>query len=596
MRPHLVLLNCLNCLAARVGIVFTCARRVLSGKPGSDIGIRAAACGNNGNKLGHDPSGGGVVPWPVLLVALATSLAFIVLFQTRRAPIPPICMVELEVVVRSLHDFRGSWLNRKVAEAAGWPPPRWPSRRAPSRDAMNGLDSKPETESRLAANCRASLCRSLQEWALQGKQREAAAIEALALRVVAEAAQAPAGGSLGDTQEPPAAAQIAERLRVQHDVALLCSAPWQRAVQGGVDESAWLQSAQRRGYTSAEAMARGMESMCRRLHRVQSNLLARGSTCRHWPEPCWPAPGVPFSRSVSWALQRLDVNALARYLVFAMSEEQLSNARSHLVEAARVARMANRVLVLPLVRVVLLGSHSQIDLSHPTFLSFPYPLPRSYPHFPPLFPFPLSLPLFAPHSPLSRARGCIPGEQQPDRPLAAPAALRLLGPRALGCGALDIPGALPAAGARSSQGALYMVSEFTGELLTFALGHVPTEHNTLLFNMPANKHDIENLVRKQYASQTSATPTPLLYPNPDPTYKHRSNKDVGEDKDVVLWFKTTWERVSFEPHTDDIALQQLPYKHELHYLAASIVQRLPKPFLALHFRSEFIAFRVVGTA
>ncbi|CAI5949946.1 unnamed protein product [Closterium sp. NIES-65] len=551
MRPHLVLLNCLNCLAARVGIVFTCARRVLSGKPGSDIGIRAAACGNNGNKLGHDPSGGGVVPWPVLLVALATSLAFIVLFQTRRAPIPPICMVELEVVVRSLHDFRGSWLNRKVAEAAGWPPPRWPSRRAPSRDAMNGLDSKPETESRLAANCRASLCRSLQEWALQGKQREAAAIEALALRVVAEAAQAPAGGSLGDTQEPPAAAQIAERLRVQHDVALLCSAPWQRAVQGGVDESAWLQSAQRRGYTSAEAMARGMESMCRRLHRVQSNLLARGSTCRHWPEPCWPAPGVPFSRSVSWALQRLDVNALARYLVFAMSEEQLSNARSHLVEAARVARMANRVLVLPL------GSNSRIDLSQPLPLC-------AYWDLAPLD----AAPWISPELFLLLARAAL---KEPSVGFTWFIPSFFFGVSG-GHGVWDgcFVGALLVGygtwGAWHVSGRADMVSEFTGELLTFALGHVPTEHNTLLFNMPANKHDIENLVRKQ------------------------------EDKDVVLWFKTTWERVSFEPHTDDIALQQLPYKHELHYLAASIVQRLPKPFLALHFRSEFIAFRVVGTA
>ncbi|CAI5489864.1 unnamed protein product, partial [Closterium sp. Naga37s-1] len=354
MRPRLVLLvDGLNCLAARVGNVFTCARRVLSGKSGSAIEIRAAApCGNNGNRLRHDPTGGGVVPWPVLLVALATSLALIVLLHTRRAPMPP--THELEAVVRPLHDLRGSTLARKVAEAAGWPPPRWPS-----RDAMNDLDSKSESESRLAANCRASLCRSLQDWASQGKQREAAAIETLALhesRMVAEAAQTPAAGSLGDTQDPPATAQNAERLRVQHDVALLCSAPWQRAVQGGVNESAWLRSVQRHGYTSAEAVARGITSVCRRLHRVQSSLLAPGSTCRHWPEPCWPAPGVPFSRS---ALQRLDLSTPGRYLVFAMSEEQLSNARTHLVEAARVARMANRVLVLPL------GSNSRIDLSHP---------------------------------------------------------------------------------------------------------------------------------------------------------------------------------------------------------------------------------------
>ncbi|CAI5949973.1 unnamed protein product [Closterium sp. NIES-65] len=646
MRPRLgLLVDGLNCLAARVGVVFTCARRVLSGKTDSAIEIRAAACGTNGNKMRHDPAGGGVVPWPVLVVALATSLALIVLLHSRRAPMPPICMDELEVVVRPFHDFRGSWL----AWTAGRLPPRWPTHGAPSRDAMNGLDS--ESESRLAAICRASLCRSLQDWASQGKQREAAAIETLALhesRMVAEVAQTQAAGSLGDTQDPPAAAQNAERLRVQHDVALLCSAPWQRALQGGVNESAWLRSAQRHGYTSAEAVARGMESVCRRLHRVQSNLLAHGSTCRNWPETCWPAPGVPFSRS---ALQRLDLSTPGRYLVFAMSEEQLSNARTHLVEAARVARMANRVLVLPL------GSHSQIDLSHPTFLSFPLSPPHFVSPISPLFSLPPLPPPFRPPLPRRACMGASQGSNSridlshplplcsywdltpfDAAPWISPELFLLLARAALkepsvgftwgamACGMGALWGM--ACGARHVgpwhvSGRADMVSEFTGELLTFALGHVPTEHNTVLFNMPANKHDIENLVRKQYVrcwqgaqslpllqphgchkTMYSATPNPLLYPLPDPTYKHRSDKDVGccgvvedqhrRDKDVVLWFKTTWERVSFEPHTDDIALQQLPYNHELHYLAARIAERLPKPFLAVHFRSEFIAFRVMS--
>ncbi|CAI5949935.1 unnamed protein product [Closterium sp. NIES-65] len=501
MRPRLVLLDGFHCLAARVGIYFT--HRILSGKPGSEPEICGAACAaHNGSKLRHDPPAGGVVPWPVLLVALVTSLALIVLLHARSAPIPPICMHELEV-------------------------PRWPGRRAPSREAMNGLDSKSESDSHLAANCRASLCRSLQKWALQGKQREAASIKTLALnesRVAAEDAAAPAAaaaGSLGDAREPPAAAQNAERLRVQHDVALLCSAPWQRAVQGGVDESAWLQSAQQHGFTSAERIARGMESVCRRLRRVQSSLLARGSTCRHWPEPCWPAPGVPFSRS---ALRWLDPRARRRYLVFAMSEEQLSNARSHLVEAARVARMANRILVLPLVRER--GSNSRIDLSQPLPLCAYWDL-----------------------APLDAA------------PWISPELFLLLARAALKEPSVGFTWVMSPNHNRSPFD-WDMASAFTGELLTFALGHVPTENNTVVLNMPANTGDIWELVRNQ------------------------------QDKDVVLWFKTTWERVDMYPCTDDISLRLLPYKHEWHYLAARIAQHLPERFLAVHFRSEFIAFRV----
>ncbi|CAI5487238.1 unnamed protein product [Closterium sp. Naga37s-1] len=45
-----------------------------------------------------------------------------------------------------------------------------------------------------------------------------------------------------------------------------------------------------------------------------------------------------------------------KYLVFAAVEEQLTNAKIHVIEAARVARETNRILVLPK------GSHSHLSL------------------------------------------------------------------------------------------------------------------------------------------------------------------------------------------------------------------------------------------
>ncbi|CAI5983170.1 unnamed protein product [Closterium sp. NIES-64] len=68
--------------------------------------------------------------------------------------------------------------------------------------------------------------------------------------------------------------------------------------------------------------------------------------------------------------------------------------------------------------------------------------------------------------------------------------------------------------------------------------------------------------------------------------------NVWSNRDVVVWFKTTWERVKFHPHTDDIALPMLPYQKSLHATAERLLARLPRPLIAVHFRSEFIAFRV----
>ncbi|CAI5476204.1 unnamed protein product [Closterium sp. Yama58-4] len=107
-----------------------------------------------------------------------------------------------------------------------------------------------------------------------------------------------------------------------------------------------------------------------------------------------------------------------------------------------------------------------------------------------------------------------------------------------------------------------LASEFLGQLLPFAMGHVPLEANTLDVKMPA-RDDTMALTLKAWS-----------------------------DRDVVVWFKTTWERVQFHPRTDDIALPMLPYQKSLHAMAERLLAHLPRPLIAVHFRSEFIAFRV----
>ncbi|CAI5990733.1 unnamed protein product [Closterium sp. NIES-65] len=62
-------------------------------------------------------------------------------------------------------------------------------------------------------------------------------------------------------------------------------------------------------------------------------------------------------------------------------------------------------------------------------------------------------------------------------------------------------------------------------------------------------------------------------------------------RDVVIYAKNTYER--FDRETDDMAHVLLPYAREWHLAAKRIVARLPKPFIGVHYRSEFIAFRLV---
>ncbi|CAI5934818.1 unnamed protein product [Closterium sp. NIES-65] len=140
---------------------------------------------------------------------------------------------------------------------------------------------------------------------------------------------------------------------------------------------------------------------------------------------------------------------------------------------------------------------------------------------------------------------------------------------------------------------------------------VPIPIRTTLYPSPHPSSD-RNVVewfkttweRVQFHSSTDHHTTHIrVHPYPrGPTCTHlyhslsltRSNRDVvvWSNRDVVVWFKTTWERVKFHPHTDDIALPMLPYQKSLHATAERLLARLPRPLIAVHFRSEFIAFRV----
>ncbi|CAI5967701.1 unnamed protein product [Closterium sp. NIES-64] len=113
---------------------------------------------------------------------------------------------------------------------------------------------------------------------------------------------------------------------------------------------------------------RRIDAVCARAREVEDGLLASirngsgaaTSACGDWPEACWPVPHMPFATLSDFPRRR--------YWVFAMSEEQLSNARRTssrrraslrcptasscfprplFIEATRLAPMPNCALVLP---------------------------------------------------------------------------------------------------------------------------------------------------------------------------------------------------------------------------------------------------------
>ncbi|CAI7761371.1 unnamed protein product, partial [Closterium sp. NIES-53] len=210
-----------------------------------------------------------------------------------------------------------------------------------------------------------------------------------------------------------------------------------------------------------------------------------------------------------------------KYLVFAMSEEQLSNARSHIVEAALLARMTNRILVLPKASRshVSLGRDLPVceywDLSHLAAAS-EWVSPQFF---------------------LLLARATLANPSVAFMWVESPYLER---------NAFHFD----------------LVTEFLGQLMPFTGGHVPLEANTLPVTMPTTNQKVAALL------------------------------NTTGDKDIVVWFKTTWERVEFSNNTDDSAFPLLPYSRHHHATAARLLALLPRPLIAVHFRSEFIAFRV----
>ncbi|GJP38745.1 hypothetical protein CLOM_g23160 [Closterium sp. NIES-68] len=317
----------------------------------------------------------------------------------------------------------------------------------------------------------------------------------------------------------------------QGDVGFVCSRAWKQGLLDRVPGSRYLTRAFRKERISLESVAAGADSVCKNVAEIE-RLLANGYTdasgtsnsssssslsgpdspCNHWPESCWPVPGMPFSKLSDFGRRK--------YLVFAAVEEQLTNAKIHVIEAARVARETGRILVLPK------GGHSHLAVGRPMPMCAYCDLAHLN-----------STEWVSPEFFLLVARAAF----------ANPS---------VGYLCVDTPElGRPCFGTEEIAGSL-------GAVFTLAMGHVPTKDNTIWLHMPARFDQIQSLL------------------------------DAWKHRDVVIYAKNTWER--YERETDDVSHIILPYAREWHLAAKSMAAKLPKPYIGVHFRSEFIAFRLAG--
>ncbi|CAI5532886.1 unnamed protein product, partial [Closterium sp. Naga37s-1] len=273
----------------------------------------------------------------------------------------------------------------------------------------------------------------------------------------------------------------------EDSAALLCSEGWQRAAMARAATSAYVGRAVKRNVTSLARIEAGVDAVCRGATRGR------------------------------------------RFLVFAYSLEQLSNTRSHLVEAARFAQATNRTLVLPK------GSRSRLSLARDLPLCDYFDLSRLGAHW------------ISPEFFLHLARAAV------NPPFAAAAA------KASPSVAFVHLQTSQVWRMTFNQGPLV---DMLSELVVYGMGHAPSRRNTVDVNMPVNSSVLFQQVHQ------------------------------WRNRDVLVWVKTTYDRVDFHLSTDDISFKMLPYSQTWHAMAHRAMARLPPRYIAVHYRSEFIAFNL----
>ncbi|CAI5505733.1 unnamed protein product [Closterium sp. Naga37s-1] len=301
-----------------------------------------------------------------------------------------------------------------------------------------------------------------------------------------------------------------------------------------------------------------------------------------------PFPPPPFPAQQSPSRPRLLVFGFSavsrpRFLVLGFSGKPTTYARMDVVEAARIAHMSGRILVLSKV------GDSHVSLAHPLPLCAYWDL------------FNLS------HAAMPKANAVPSIKDSPEKshsnasqasqsPQVLPSLphvawmspdLFLLLARAAAAAASpptngsDTSGSnsgvaglrSPAVGfvwvqSRHAQQAPFLhepLSAIIGHLLPYAMGHVPLPSNTLDLRLPVRADAVQVLMQ------------------------------AWQDKDVVVWVKAAAGMIEFDPPTGSLALASLPYSRQLHVLATSLLGTLNKSVMAVRLQPDMIAWRVLPT-
>ncbi|CAI5458551.1 unnamed protein product [Closterium sp. Yama58-4] len=83
----------------------------------------------------------------------------------------------------------------------------------------------------------------------------------------------------------------------------------------------------------------------------------------------------------------------------------------------------------------------------------------------------------------------------------------------------------------------------------------------------------------------------IIMPTNDTAVLKRLNN--WRNVDMLVWVKSTFGQVAFNPPTNAISFQMLPYSQQWHAMAHRAMARLPSRYIAVHYRSEIIAFHLL---